>query len=163
LVTSWMLSSYADMPGCSEVVENYAKVVIIYVMMVTTIRDEKNLRLLLTFFVGSVGLYVSHSLLEWVNGRYQWRMGIHRMIGVDTTYGDPNAFASTLVYSLPLLLPFWLERPRRVPRFLVVGYVLMALFCLLKTGSRAGFMGVCLFVVILIVTSAKRKVQAILS
>src|SRR5262249_26233448 len=114
-------------------------------------------------FVGSVGLYVSHSLLEWVNGRYQWRMGIHRMIGVDTTYGDPNAFASTLVYSLPLLLPFWLERPRRVPRFLVVGYVLMALFCLLKTGSRAGFMGVCLFVVILIVTSAKRKVQAILS
>jgi O-antigen ligase len=162
LVVSWMLSPYANMAGCAEVVENSAKVAVIYVIMVTTVRDEKNLRLLLLFFLGSVGLYASHSLLEWFNGRYQWRMGIHRMIGVDTTYSDPNAFASTLLYSLPLLLPFWLERPRRVPRWLIVGFVLMALFCILKTGSRAGFLGVCLFVVTLIVTSARRKVQAVL-
>src|SRR5262249_25925672 len=69
----------------------------------------------------------------------------------------------SLLYSLPLLLPFWLEKPRRVPRFLIVGYVLLALYCILKTGSRAGFMGTCLFVVILIVTSARQKVRALLA
>jgi O-antigen ligase len=163
LVVSWGLSPFATMPGCTDVVENSAKVVIIYVLMVTTVRDEKNLRILLTFFVASVGLYAAHSLLEWVNGRYQYRMGIQRMIGVDTTYSDPNAFASGLLYSLPMLVPFWQERPRRVPRFLIIGYVLMVLFCILKTGSRGGFLGVCLFVVILIITSARHKVQAILA
>src|SRR5262249_4078236 len=131
LVTSWMLSGYADFPGCAEVVENYAKVTVFYVLVVTTVRDEKNLRLLLLFFVGSVGPDGWLWLLEWFTGRYQWRMGIHRMIGVDTTYSDPNAFASTMLYSLPLLLPFWLEKPRRVPRFLIVGYVLLALYCIL--------------------------------
>jgi O-antigen ligase len=163
LVVSWVLSPFASMPGCTEVVENYAKVVIIYVLMVTTVRDEKNLRILLTFFVGSVALYASHSLLEWFNGRYQFRMGIPRMTGVDTTFSDPNAFASGLLYSLPMLLPFWQERPRRIPRFLMVAYVMMVMYCILKTGSRAAFVGVSLFVVILIITSAKRKVQAILA
>jgi O-antigen ligase len=163
LVVSWVISPFASMPGCAEVVENSAKVVIIYVLMVTTVRDERNLRILLTFFVVSVGLYATHSLLEWFNGRYQHRMGIPRMTGVDTTFSDPNAFASGLLYSLPMLLPFWQERPRRVPRFLMAGYVLVVMYCILKTGSRAGFMGVCLFVVILIITSAKRKVQAVLA
>src|SRR4051812_43320970 len=57
LVASWLLSSYAGFPGCAEVVENYAKVAVFYVLMVTSVRDEKNLRLLLLFFLGSVGLY----------------------------------------------------------------------------------------------------------
>jgi O-antigen ligase len=162
LVVSWLMSPFADFPGCAEVVENYAKVAVFYVLMVTTVRDEKSLRTLLIFFIVSVGLYASHSLLEWFNGRYQFRMGVRRMIGVDTTYGDPNAFASTMLYTLPLLLPFWLEKPRRVPRFLSVAFVLLALFCILKTGSRAGFMGLLIFTVIVIVTSAKRKAQALL-
>jgi O-antigen ligase len=163
LVVAWLLSPYASMPGCAEAVENYAKVAVFYVLVVTTVRDEKNLRLLILMFLGAVGLYMAHSLLEWMNGRYQWRMGIHRMIGVDTTFSDPNAFASTLLYTLPLLIPFWVEQPRRVPRLLIVGYVLMALFCILKTGSRGGFLGVVLFGLILIVTSARHKLQAVLA
>ena len=162
LGAAWMLSPYANMPGCTDVVENYAKVAVFYVLVITTVRTEQQLRLLVLLFVGAVGLYMAHSILEFMNGRYQWRMGIRRMIGVDVTFADPNAFASTLLYTLPMLLPFWLEQPRRIPRLLIVGYVLAALGCIMLTGSRAGFVGTCLLAVILIVGSAKRKGQALL-
>jgi O-antigen ligase len=161
LISAYLLSPYAGAPGCYEVVDNYAKVAVFYVIVTTTVRDEKNLRLLILLFLGAVGLYMGHSIFEFINGRYQWRMGIRRMIGVDATYSDPNAFATTLLYSLPLLLPFWLEQPRRIPRWVIIGYLLAALGCIMLTGSRAGFMGVCVLVFILIITSAKRKAQAL--
>jgi O-antigen ligase len=162
LGAAWVLSPYADRPGCWEVVENYIKVAVFYVLVVTTIRDEKSLRILLLMFLAAVGLYMAHSMLEFINGRYQWRMGIRRMIGVDVTYSDPNAFASTLLYTLPMLLPFWLEKPRRIPRFLIVGYACAALGCILLTGSRAGLVGVGFLAFVLIVGAAKRKGQAVL-
>jgi O-antigen ligase len=84
------------------------------------------------------------------------------MIGVDATFSDPNGFASTLLYTLPLLLPFWMERPRRIPRFLLIGYALACCGCILLTGSRAGFLGLCGFTAIVLVSYARRKGQMIL-
>src|SRR5262245_26286491 len=133
LTAAWLLGPYADNPVCKDVVENYFKVVVFYVLVVTTVRDEKGLRLLVLMYLGAVGLYMAHSALEFVNGRYQWRMGVRRMIGVDVTYSDPNAFATTLLYALPLTLPFWLERPRRLPRWLLLGFCLAACGCILLT------------------------------
>jgi O-antigen ligase len=160
LAAAWLLSPYAAMPGCTDVVENYAKVAVFYVLVVTTVRDEKTLRLLVLMFLGAVALYMAHSMVEFLNGRYVWRMGIRRMVGVDVTYSDPNAFASTMLYTIPLLLPFWNEKPRRIPRVLLAAYALGALGCIMMTGSRAGFAGTGLLVFILIFSAAKQKMQA---
>jgi O-antigen ligase len=162
MATGWVLSPYASLPGCADVVENYFKVIVFYVLVITTVRDERSLRLLVLLFLGAVGLYMAHSILEFINGKYQWRQGIRRMIGVDVTFSDPNAFASTLLYTLPMLLPFWKEQPRRLPRFLMIGYALACCGCILLTGSRAGFIGLGLFVAITLVAYAKRKGQMIL-
>jgi O-antigen ligase len=161
LLSAWVMSPYAGKKGCLDVVENFAKVAVFYVLVVTSVRDEKGLRLLIFLFLGSVGLYMAHSMLEFLNGRYQWRMGTRRMIGVDVTFSDPNAFASTLLYALPFVLPFWGERPRRVPRFVCVGFVTAAIGCILMTGSRAGLMGLCTLGAVLFVGSAKSKAQAV--
>lgn len=161
LVAAWLMSPFASQPGCLEVVENYAKVAVFYVLVVTSVRDERSLRLLLLLFLATVGVYTLHSLKEYLHGRIQWRMGISRMIGVDTTFSDPNAFASTLLYTLPLILPFWYERPRRIPRSLMIGYVLLLIGCILLTGSRAGFCALCLFGFLLVVSNSKHKAQAI--
>jgi O-antigen ligase len=161
LLSAWVLSPYADRMGCLDVVENFAKVMVFYVLVVTTVRDERGLRLLVLLFLAANALYMAHSILEMMNGRYQWRMGIRRMVGVDITFGDPNAFASTLLYTLPLTLPFWREQPRRVPRFVLAGYTLAALFCILMTGSRAGFMGMVGLGGLVLLATAKRKGQMI--
>jgi O-antigen ligase len=162
LGVTWFLSPYAEQPGCSEVVENYAKVAVFYVLFVTTVRDEKGLRLVLLMFLGAVSVYIAHSTLEFLQGRYMWRMGIRRMVGVDTTFGDPNAFASTLLYSVPLVIPFWVERPRRIPTILMVGYLLTVAGCILLTGSRAGFVALGILCCILIVGAARHKAQAVM-
>jgi O-antigen ligase len=162
VAAGWVLSPYADMPGCADVVENYFKVIVFYLLVVTTVRNERDLRLLVLLFVSAVGLYMAHSMVEFLHGRYQWRMGTRRMIGVDVTYGDPNAFASTLLYTLPLLVPFWKEQPRRIPRFMLIGFALACCGCILLTGSRAGFLGLCGLTAVTLVAFARRKGQMIL-
>ncbi|MFO0881186.1 MAG: O-antigen ligase family protein [Gemmataceae bacterium] len=163
LLAVWLASPFASKPGTWEVIDNYLKVCVFYFLVITTVREERDLRLLVLLFLAAVGLYMAHSLWEFAHGRYQWRMGTRRMIGVDTTFSDPNAFASTLLYSLPMTLPFWYEQPRRVPRWVLIGFVLGVVLCILLTGSRAAFAGLCLLAMMLFVFSAKHKFQAILS
>ena len=51
-----------------------------------------------------------------------WRMGIRRMVGVDTSFMDPNAFAAGLVCALPLTLPFWAGKPSLAMRLFLLGF-----------------------------------------
>jgi O-antigen ligase len=162
LLGSWMTSPYANAPGCWETCDNTLKVLVFYLLLVTSVRDEKGLRLLVLLFLAATGLYLAHSFYELLCGRYQWRMGTSRMIGVDLTYGDPNAFASTLLYTLPLLVPFWREKPRTVARPLLIGYAALACFSILRTSSRAGFVGLCLWGVMFVVASSQKKLQALM-
>jgi O-antigen ligase len=141
VILTWVASPYMQAPGVADAVEHCAKVAVFYVLVVTTMRDEKNLRTLVLLFIACVGVYMAHSMWECLHGRYIWRMGIRRMIGVDQTYSDPNAFASTLVVTLPLTLPFWLTPSSKLLRLTLVGYTLAVCGCVLLTGSRAGLVG----------------------
>ncbi|MGL4551286.1 MAG: O-antigen ligase family protein [Gemmataceae bacterium] len=161
LLGSWSGSPYANKPGCWETCDNCLKVLVFYGILVTTVRDEKGLRLLVLLFLAATGLYLAHSFYEFVCGRYQYRMGVSRMMGVDVTYADPNAFAATLLYTLPLLLPFWNEGPRRVPRWVIVGYAALACYSIFRTGSRGGLMGLIFAGVMIAVVGAKNRVQAL--
>jgi O-antigen ligase len=157
LTASWLASPYMDQPICADTVENYFKVIVFYLLVITTVRDERGLRMLLILFLLAVGLYMAHSMLEYVNGRYQWRMGVRRMIGVDVTYNDPNAFASGLLYTLPLTMPLWASRPSRGLRVLLVCYTLGVCACVALTGSRGGFVGLCVFGLLAMLVTVRRK------
>ena len=41
---AYLLSPYADSPGCYEVVDNFAKVAVFYVLVTTTVRDDTELQ-----------------------------------------------------------------------------------------------------------------------
>lgn len=143
MVVCWAASPWREKGY--DTLENYLKVMVFYTLVVTTVRDERGLRKLVGLYLLAVGLYMSHSMLEYLHGRYEYRQGIRRMIGVDVTYYDPNAFASTLLLSLPLALPFWAEARTWKARLPLLGHTGAACVCILLTGSRAGFMGLCLF------------------
>ena len=145
LTASWLVSPYMTWTGPVDAVENYYKVIVFYILVVTSVRDEAGLRKLLLLFLGAVAVYMAHSLLEYHNGRCMWRMGITRMVGVDLSYSDPNAFASTLVYALAMTLPFWATKPSFRMRVFLVGFTGLTCVCILLTGSRAGFLalGIC--------------------
>ena len=157
LFLTWMLSPYMSNTICSATVEDFFKVIVFYVLVVTTVRDERSLKLLITLFLGAVGLYMAHSFREYLGGRYEYRMGIRRMNGVDTSFGDPNAFASSLLYSVPLALSLWMAKPGKLLRLCLAGYLLGVCMCIALTGSRSAFMGLGLCGMLTLLVWVRRK------
>src|SRR5439155_20118752 len=93
-------------------------------------------------FMVVMGLYLTHSFREYLGGRHTFRMGIARMIGVDTTLGDPNSFAASIVFALPFVPALWRSGlGGKFGKFVLVGYLGLSILCLLLTGSRSGLLG----------------------
>ena len=87
------------------------------------------------------------------------------MVGVDKTFSNPNAFAATILCSLPMVLPFWLEAKDKGDKrqmLLLAGYTGLSVGCLVLTGSRSAFVGLVVLLGILALFSSKRVRLALL-
>jgi O-antigen ligase len=101
--------------------------------------DEESLKFLIKAYVFSMFFYSLHSLWEYHNGRYEFRMGISRMVGVDSTFNDPNAFGGSVVLSLPFVYALLRAEVSAWQRKLYYGYFAIAVTCVVLTGSRSAF------------------------
>jgi O-antigen ligase len=136
----------------------YAKMVILYMLMLSVVDDEATLKVLVKAYVFTMMFYALHSLLEYHNGRMMWRMGISRMMGVDETMGDPNAFAASIILSLPMVYCLLRFETRRLMRRLYYCYYILAVICVVLTGSRSAFVGMLLILSIWVAAQkGKRK------
>jgi O-antigen ligase len=184
LATAWLTSEYRELGA--KTVEDWFKIIIFYVLVVTTVRGERELTQLIVMYLAVLGLYMAHSLWEYHCGRHQYTMGTVRMLGIDLTYGDPNTFAATIVYSLPLAIVVWplcrrgwqsglvvVDWPtfihsltqlcrRGLWQGLLVGYVVLSATCVLLTSSRSGFVGLCFLVGAAALLSKRRKTWILL-
>jgi hypothetical protein len=142
MVVCWLVSPWPE-PGLVTL-DTYFKTFVFFVLLITVVHDEKDLRRVTLAFLAVMALYMLHSLWEFRNGRIEYRMGITRMLGVDRTLGDANSFAASIVYALPLVTPFWVCYRGPVRAFLV-GYVALSGVCVALTGSRSGFVGLVVF------------------
>src|SRR5207245_1991889 len=61
---------------CLLQMEDYYKVFVFYLLIVTSVREEKDLQRLCLGFLGIMTVYMLHSLWEFHNGRHVFRMGI---------------------------------------------------------------------------------------
>jgi O-antigen ligase len=150
----WMASPWIS--EASVVPINFFKVTVFYLLLVTTIRDEKQLRFIIAAFLAVMTLYMTHSLREYRNGRIEYRMDTPRMIGVDSSMGDPNSFAATVLYALPLVIPFWMTTASTRWRLALAAYVAISAICIVLTGSRSGFLGMLLLGAIVVFRSRWR-------
>jgi O-Antigen ligase len=146
VLVCWMASPWSGTAKTQLIVENYFKLLVFYVMLVTTVRTEKDLQTICLAFIGIMGLYLAHSLREFLAGKHVYRMGIPRMVGVDSSLADPNSFSASIVYALPLVAPCWAILADFKPRWrkLLLGYVALSVFCVVETGSRGGLMSLLL-------------------
>lgn len=160
VLSAWMMSPYHEVG--TRTVEDYLKVAVFYVLVITSVRSERDLRILVLGFVVAVGLYMCHSLREYINGRNVWRMGTARMIGVDITYRDPNTFAATLIYALPMSFPFWREAQTFWQRLPWLAYGTLTATCILLTGSRTGLIGLCFLALLFGIFVARQRLRIVL-
>lgn len=115
----------------------YAKMVVLYFIMLSVARDEDSLKLLIKAFVVTMFVYMSHSLWEYFNGRHVYRMGISRMVGVDLANGDPNAFGASVVLCLPFVYALLRSETKPLIRKLYLVHFALAVICVIFTGSRS--------------------------
>jgi hypothetical protein len=146
IVVSWLASPWST--NCENTLDVYFKMLVFYLMMVTVVRDEPSLHRLVLGFLVVMFLYQSHSLLEYVNGRYTYRMGIPRLMGVDVTLGDPNSFGASVVYALPFVPALWRGKASRGLRLFLAVYVAQAVVCIGLTGSRSSFLGLIIWALV---------------
>jgi O-antigen ligase len=152
---AWFSSPFPQELG-EKVWDDNWKVATLFVLLVTSIRDEKQLRQLLILFFVAMFLYKGHSFWEFLNGKYEYRMKTVRMKGVDKSFEDPNTFSATLLHVLPFLLPFWMTPRGPNVRRWIAAYTLFTLLCVVLTGSRRAMLG-SLFLAFILVMYSKRR------
>lgn len=151
----WGMSPW--MERSQPAVEDYFKVVVFYILLVTTVKDEKALKLVVAGFLAVMGVYLAHSFREYLSGRHTYRMGIARMIGVDKTLGDPNSFGASIVFALPFVVALWRSGfGGRWGRYALVGYTGLSGLCVLLTGSRSSLLGLGVWVALLVFRGRNR-------
>lgn len=139
----WMLSPW--MEAGQRIVEDWFKVVVFYTLLVTSVSNTAALRGIVFGFLLVMFGYELHSLREFIGGRHVYRMGITRLIGVDTSLGDPNSFGASVVIMLPLIPAFWqLVRSQKSKLFLIA-LMGLSVLCILLTGSRSSFLGMAIW------------------
>jgi O-antigen ligase len=154
ILVSAVLSPYEGLE--SQVVQNWFKLLVFYILVLTSIRNLDDLKALIVAFVMIMGLYELHSLREYFNGRGVYRMGIWRMVGVDSSLNDPNSFSASILYGLPVLLPVAALATEKWQRRALWGLLALGLACIALTGSRTAFAAIILFSVGLGMRSAHR-------
>jgi hypothetical protein len=156
VVGSWAMSPWAE--AGQPRVEDWLKILVFYGLVVTTVHDERDYRTLVIGFLTVMALYLLHSFKEYLGGRHTYRMGIARMIGVDSSLGDPNSFGATIVFSLPFVTAFWKsEVGGKLGKWALAGYFGLAVLCLLLTGSRSSLLGLVLWSVGTVFMSSRRR------
>lgn len=139
MIVPTMFSHYVGFDSLT--VQNWFKLLIFYIILMSSVRNTKDLKILIVALVVIFGVYMLHSFREFLCGRYVYRMGTVRMVGVNSSNGDPNAFSASINYIIPMLLPVWILARHRWQKLAIVAWFALAAFCIVRTGSRTGFMG----------------------
>ncbi len=76
---------------------------------------------------------------------------------VPSTLGNPNFFAAYLAAIIPVIFMLILEN-KGAKRFLAAAFLLVSLFCLFKTGSKAGIIGLLVEIIIFLAVFLSKKI-----
>jgi hypothetical protein len=150
-----------------EVFYTYLTLVIFYFVLIIVIRSPYDLVFIITCYIATMTVYLAKAQWEFFfNARHHYRMEVIRLIGIEDTFGGPNAVAESIVISLPMLFFLWSSRKefshqwpafykKWFPRFLL-SYFVVAVTSIILTNSRTGMLGFVLFLFLVSVLRGQR-------
>ncbi len=139
--------------------EQLLKLAIVGVCLVIALRTRADLRIFVLGWIAIQFAYQGLSVFEHeVHGRGVFRMGVWRLMGIDETFSGPNDFASTTTLMLPLVFFALRHERHRLIRLFLMLEVLLAIYVVVKTASRGGFVLVGLFFLFTLVMSRHKAV-----
>jgi len=159
VLVCWIASPWSASGG--DVVYKYLTLLFFYMLLVTVVHDADTLRFLAQAFAIIMAVYMLHSVYEFRCGRHVHRMGITRLIGVDSTMNDPNMFGGNLLYALALWPALWVGNRSRRWRAFLLCYFVVTVGCVGLTGSRGSFLALVFWSTVTIARSRLRWVFAV--
>jgi putative inorganic carbon (HCO3(-)) transporter len=128
---------FALYPGLAYnlVVHNFAKSVILCVVLALAIRNIRDVENLAFVYFTGIVVFALYVVL-----RAPLAAGAERIGGGFGSY-DPNDFAALAVTAIPLGVFFWQSGRKRVRRWLALAALVPIMGAIVRTGSRGGFLG----------------------
>lgn len=118
---------------------------IVFFCIVHLTDNEKQFRFLILFTILGTAFHAITAVMNYYNGIVEVEMGIERAFAMDTSYGDPNSLAATIVYTLPLIYYYFTRKTPTWLRIVLIAVMLISLWCVVLTGSRTGMAGAIVF------------------
>ncbi len=137
----------------------YLTLVVFYLVLVSVIRTPYELLFMAACYVVTMGVYLAKSQWEFfVHNAGRTEMGVRRLQGIELTFGNDNALASSVLYSLPMLFLLYSVRkefcatwPSFYRKWFVRGlaaYTILAVTSVILTRSRMGAIGLVVFMLL---------------
>jgi len=134
------------------------KLFIVFFCVVHLIDNEKQFRFFIMFTILGTAFHATSAIVNYYNGIREIEMGIERAFAMDTSYGDPNSLAATIIYTLPLIYYYFQKKAPNYIKVILAVIFLILLWGVVLTGSRTGMAGVLVFLM-LVLWEGKHKVR----
>jgi O-antigen ligase len=134
----------------------YAKVVLIFILMVNTLSTPKRIDRLTWLLVLACGYIAGRSVIDYVRGVNLVEYG--RVLGsVGGMFKNPNDLALNMVAALPLAVAFVLRSGSALRRLVALGCVVLMLGAIVASHSRSGTVGLAAMVLVMAVQLVRRR------
>lgn len=127
-----------DLGLAGGALREYATAWMLFPAAALLVRSRAELVVVLLVLCLSEAFYLGRSLQEFLNGRIQGASGLARMVGAGESSADPNSFAATIVFAMPLFVWFALESRSAWFVLLATAYGAVGAFSVVMTRSRSG-------------------------
>jgi O-antigen ligase len=134
LATVWAFDTSLAIPAWLD----HVTALLAFPLLVVLVRTRREVLVTVLVFCAGSGVYLLRSFQEWLNGKIDVTMGVHRMMGAGRAYADPNSFAATVVYAMPLVIWAGIHTRSALLRVCAVAYGLLGAFCVVQAHSRSG-------------------------
>lgn len=128
-----------------EVWVKMLRMVIVFFCIVHLIDNKKQFKIFIMVTILGTLFHASSAVIRYYQGIREVEMGIERAFAMDTSLGDPNSLAATIVYTLPLIFYYVTDKSPRFTKIFLAITSMILLWCVILTGSRTGMAALIVF------------------
>jgi O-antigen ligase len=144
--------------GSWDIWVNQFRLFIVFFCIIYLIDTEKQFKFFIMFTILATVFHAASAVIRYYQGIVHIEMGIERAFAMDTSYGDPNSLAATIIYTLPLIYYYMTKKTSPAMKIFLGIAMMLMLWCTILTGSRTGMAGIIVFA-LLAIWERKNKIR----
>jgi O-antigen ligase len=135
----------------------YVKVILLYLLTVNVLIVPRRLKTLTWALILVLGYHGAHAMFDYARGVNLLSRGTRVMGSVGGMMQNPNDLAMNMVVFLPLAALLAMQAKSVLTRLLAVGCAIAMMGAIVASGSRGGFLGFLVMLMVLAVFIARKR------